>query len=193
MSDPIRTHQRRRLFISYRHVEPDQTVARQVADALGKQHAVFIDQKILPGYEWDSEIEGGLQTAEFFIAFLSEPAAKSPGVVTEIETAHYRNVSTGTPVIVPVRLGFEAPLRYPLSVYVNRFQYILWRDPGDTALLIRELTEVIAKQTEKTQIEIAETVHPVRPVALLGRVRGFLAPAQAIEESVARRNRLQAI
>src|SRR5262249_55797993 len=137
MSDDAKSiRPRKRLFISYQHVEPDQTVARQVANALGELHDVFIDQEILPGRDWGHDIEDALQTAEFLVAFLSETSVKNPMVVTEIETAHQRKVNTGAPVIIPIRLGFDGQLRYPLSAYVNRFQRIAWRGPEDTSHLI---------------------------------------------------------
>jgi hypothetical protein len=35
---------RARIFISYKRVEPDTSVAREVFEALSQQHDVFIDQ-----------------------------------------------------------------------------------------------------------------------------------------------------
>jgi hypothetical protein len=34
---------RTRIFISYKRIEPDTSVARQVFEALSQQHAIFID------------------------------------------------------------------------------------------------------------------------------------------------------
>jgi hypothetical protein len=51
MSDSLPTEQAR-VFIGYKHkVEPDPSVADQVALALEPHHTVFIDKKILPALE----------------------------------------------------------------------------------------------------------------------------------------------
>jgi hypothetical protein len=142
---------RRRIFVSYRHIEPDQTVARQVAQALKEQHHVFIDCDIAPGSEWGGDIENALQSTEFLVAILSNAAAKSPMFVAEIETAHQRRMDTGEPQIIPVRLDFDGPLRYPLSAYLNSFQYIFWAGPEDTSGLIQNLRAAIGQCSSRVQ------------------------------------------
>lgn len=140
----------KRIFVSYRSVEPDQTVARTVVEALKHEHEVFIAPDIRPGSDWGQSVEDALQRSNFLIAFISELAAKSPMVVAEIETAHARRVETGEPSIIPVRLGFETQLRYPLSAYINRFQHILWRDFKDTEQLIRVLKTILTSEPIRT-------------------------------------------
>src|SRR4051812_8601373 len=93
---------RQKIFISYADVEPDRTVAQQVAAALGRHHDVFIARNLEPGTNWGDNIEAALQEAEFLIALLSESAAKSPMVIAEIETLHQRCLNAGKPVIIPV-------------------------------------------------------------------------------------------
>jgi serine/threonine-protein kinase len=150
MSDQAKSiKQRNRLFISYRRVEPDQTVGRRVADALRELHEVFIDEAIIPGCDWGEDINNALQTAEFLIVFLSERAARSEMVVEEVRTAHERSKETGLPATIPVRLGFDGPLPYPLSAYVNRFQHLSWRGAEDTPQLIHQLTEAVAERPTK--------------------------------------------
>jgi len=42
-----------RVFISYRHVQPDERIARALEQALTKaRHAIFIDSGIEIGSEW---------------------------------------------------------------------------------------------------------------------------------------------
>jgi hypothetical protein len=137
----------KRIFISYCHIEPDRTVARQIAAAIKEHHDVFIDQDIRPGGEWGEDIENALQTADFVVVFLSEVATQSPMVIAEIETAHQRRLKTGQPTLIPVRLGFDRLLRYPLSAYVNRFQHIVWRGTNDTEGLISELLSTVTADT----------------------------------------------
>lgn len=142
--------ERKRIFVSYRHVQPDEVVARAVAETLKQHHHdVFIDVNIRPGSEWGEDIEQALKKTDFLIAILSELATQSPMTVAEVEIAHNRRMKTGEPTIIPIRLGFDGPLRYPLSAYINRFQYLLWRGPQDTDALINQLIDVFTTQPTK--------------------------------------------
>jgi len=51
---------RSRVFISYKHIEPDALVARKVYEALSQQHDVFIDQSMPVGVRWGERIEAEL-------------------------------------------------------------------------------------------------------------------------------------
>jgi len=53
-----------RVFISYRHVDPDAIVAHRIAEALAA-HEVFIDANIQPGEEWGRLIDEHLDDADF--------------------------------------------------------------------------------------------------------------------------------
>ena len=59
---------RARIFISYKRVEPDTSVAREVFEALSQQHDVFIDQVIPVGVRWGERIEAEIRQADVFIA-----------------------------------------------------------------------------------------------------------------------------
>ena len=76
------------VFISYKHVEPDQTLAVELADTIRKRHQVFIDSQIPLGKEWGDVIDERLGSADFLTALMSEDATKSPMVLAEIEHAH---------------------------------------------------------------------------------------------------------
>ena len=123
------------VFISYRHVEPDQSLANELA-TIGKQHRVFIDSQIPLGKEWGDVIDEHLATADFLTALVSEDAAASPMVVAEIEQAHRLNVAHKRPGIIPIRLLSDGQLRYPLSAYVSRFQQAVWNGPADTPRIV---------------------------------------------------------
>ena len=94
---------RARIFISYKRVEPDTSVAREVFEALSQQHDVFIDQIIPVGVRWGERIEAEIRQADVFITFLSADSIGSEMVVAEISTAHQLTKSQGgRPVILPV-------------------------------------------------------------------------------------------
>jgi len=108
-------------FISYRHVEPDRGLANRLAAALEHHgHQVFLDSKTPPGTVWGDVIDRELAGCNYLIAVVSEAAAAaSPLVLTEISEAHRLNVAQGRPSIIPIRLGGEFRLRYPLSAYLT--------------------------------------------------------------------------
>src|SRR6266496_3350345 len=110
-----------RIFLSYVHKEPDQSLAQELATALRHWHEVFIDTMLAAGQVWGDVIDRQLQTADFLIALLSANSVSSHMVVAEIQEAHRLNVSQSRPAIVPVRLD-DTRLRYPVTAYVNRFQ-----------------------------------------------------------------------
>ena len=133
------------IFISYKRVEPDTSVAREVFEALSQQHDVFIDQIIPVGVRWGERIEAEIRLADVFIAFLSADSIGSEMVVAEISTAYQLTKSQGgRPVILPIRLAYRAPFPYPLSAYLDAINWAFWQDPADTPRLITELTYAVS-------------------------------------------------
>src|SRR5438477_12608761 len=129
-----------RVFVSYRHVEPDMSLAQRLATAFEDSgHQVFIDSRIPLGMLWGEVIDRELAGSDYVVALISETAAVSPMVITEIAEAHRLNVEHGRPSIIPIRLGDELRLRYPLSAYVSRFQHTTWTGPADTDELVQQL------------------------------------------------------
>jgi AAA domain-containing protein/TIR domain-containing protein len=136
---------RARIFISYKRVEPDTSVAREVFEALSQQHDVFIDQVIPVGVRWGERIEAEIRQADVFIAFLSADSIYSEMVVAEISTAYQLTKSQGgRPVILPIRLAYRAPFPYPLSAYLDAINWAFWQTPEDTPCLITELMHAVS-------------------------------------------------
>ena len=133
------------IFISYKRVEPDISVARAVFEALSQHHDVFIDQIIPVGIRWGERIEAEIHQADFFIAFLSAESIHSEMVVEEIATAYHLTKSQdGRPRIIPVRLAYREPFRYPLSAYLDAINWAFWEGPDDTPRLIAEIMKAVA-------------------------------------------------
>jgi hypothetical protein len=101
-----------RVFISYRHIDPDQAIAQQLAQALA-HHEIFIDTNIRPGEEWGSLIGTHLDGADFLIAIVSEASAGRDTVVEEVRRAHEAYVARKKPAVIPVRLGAFSVCRIP--------------------------------------------------------------------------------
>ncbi|MGH7455766.1 MAG: AAA-like domain-containing protein, partial [bacterium] len=137
---------RSRVFISYkRNLDPDQTVAQQVYQALQSQHDVFIDQNMAVGTPWVERIMKELHESDFLIALLSAHAVQSEMLQHEIATAHdLAKRQNGRPRILPVRLAFPEPFQYPLNTYLDPINWASWQTPEDTPRLIDELKRAIA-------------------------------------------------
>ena len=81
-----------RLFISYRHCDPDRAVAEFLRQSLQKQgHNVFVDTTgIKGGADWVEEIHKHIEWCDFLIVLLSEESMNSEMVQGEIRLAHRR-------------------------------------------------------------------------------------------------------
>jgi hypothetical protein len=118
------------IFLSYRHVPPDEQLAEGLCSHLEKLGLrVFLDKQIRVGLDWVAEIDRQLRASDAFVVFLSEDSIRSDMVRQEVQTA-YELRQEGRMAIFPVRVGFEGKLPYDLASYLNRIQYTLWR-PGD--------------------------------------------------------------
>ena len=63
---------RARVFISYKHANPDQDLALKIYEGLRQRFDVFIDQEISVGMNWARRINAELDRADFFVVLLSE-------------------------------------------------------------------------------------------------------------------------
>jgi AAA-like domain/TIR domain len=145
-SKAVEPAKRARVFISYkRNSEPDEPVALQVYDALRDECDVFIDRTLRVGTDWGRRIEEELRRADFLVTFLSAQSINSEMVAAEIATAHQLcKEQNGRPAILPIRLDYSEPFRYPLSAYLDHINWALWRGGKDTPRLIEELRLVIS-------------------------------------------------
>jgi len=132
------------VFISYRHVQPDQALALRLAGALQIDHDVFIDAGLAPGQKWAEVIDQELAYADFLIVLVSEAASKSPMVLAEIEPAHLSELARGRPALIPIRVAYEEPYPYPLRAYVSRFQQLSWHAESDTPELLRSIQATLS-------------------------------------------------
>lgn len=128
-----------RVFISYKRMEPDSTVARELHQALTQAgHDVFLDVTMPVGVQWAQQIEAELQRTDFLVALLSEQAVQSEMTLGEIGTAW--RLKKG---LLPVRLAWREPFKYPLSAWLDPINWAFWEGPGDTARLAEELARAI--------------------------------------------------
>lgn len=129
-----------RIFISYKRTDPDSGVAQALHQALTEAgHDVFLDVTMPVGVRWAEQIERELRRTDFLIALLSEQAVRSDMAIGEIETGLRLNKR-----ILPVRLAYREPFRYPLSAWLNHINWAFWDGPPSTPRLAEELKRAAA-------------------------------------------------
>lgn len=175
-----RTPVGRRVFISYRHVKPDEDLAlalEQVLMADGCQ--VFVDRRIVLGAEWAEEIDRQLHAAEFFVVLLSAESIRSDMVRQEIMLAHdlkqRRNLR-----ILPVRVAFTGALPYDLGGYLNPLQYAVWEGDQSTAEIAAAIRLAIQQAAELPHaghaVEAADTRDQIAALHRATEQRGAPLP-----------------
>lgn len=140
------------IFISYRHSEPDSSLAHIFAEVLKKAgHQVFIDTGLRWGSDWVKGIREALERSDFLVLLLSKESGASEMVVKEVslarELAHQRN---GAPVILPVRLNlpFGEALPYQLAIGLQNIHQEMWDKPSDTTRVVHRLLSTVAEGIE---------------------------------------------
>ncbi len=162
---------RARVFISYkRNVSPDEPIAREVFEALSRDHDVFIDHLITVGTHWAARIEEEIRKSDFMIVFLSKDSVHSEMILGEVSLAAGLAREQARPVIFPVRLQFRNPLHYPMNAYLDHINWTDWESPHDTPRLIEELRTAIngsilprnqaTSEPSTTTSEVSSIPHP---------------------------------
>lgn len=140
-----------RIFLSYRTIEPDVTIAQQFHDALEEQgHEAFMAQKDLQlGEAWPQRLESELQRSDYVLVLLSEQSVTSEMVVAELEKALRFQEIQGKPKLLPIRVQFplKSSLNYSLRGCLDQIQQREWKSPTDTPKLIEEVQEIVMKQS----------------------------------------------
>lgn len=153
------------VFISYRHVPPDEQLAEQLCAYLeGQGLRVFVDKQIRVGRDWVEEIDRQLRASDAFVVFLSEDSIRSDMVRQEIQTAHELR-DEGKMAIFPVRVGFQGKLPYDLASYLNRIQYTIWNAGDSEAELFTLLHAAI---TGGASLPVSPTTEDSAVVSLTG-------------------------
>ncbi len=153
-----------RVFISYRHQEPETALAEQFFQRLqAAGHQPFMAaESIQLGEGWGQRIDAELHACDFFLLLISAQSASSEMVLEEVRTVKqlHDSRSDRRPVILPIRVNFplEAPLNYELRGYLHRLQQRFWRSPADTAELVQEVTDLLANPA--AEIERSSALEP---------------------------------
>jgi serine/threonine protein kinase len=157
-SSPVQPVPPTRLFISYkRNVDPDQRLATQLYESLAAQgHDVFIDNTLRSGKAWLEEIDRQIKASDLLIVLLSEASANSEMVQAEVRRAFEYRKLYGRPRTLPVRIAYEDLLPYAIDIFVNPFQYAVWKSEADDEHLLRDILDAVGDQLpERTPISVS--------------------------------------
>jgi len=132
-----------RIFISYRHTEPDQSLALELARAFENAgFAYFIDLRLTTGMGWQAQIAKELDACTHFVVLVSEDSALSDMVRKEIAEAH-RRLRQGKCSILPIRVAFCGALPTDIASVLDPLQYAYWSPEISTDNLVRDLIGAI--------------------------------------------------
>src|SRR3954470_24710976 len=94
-------------------------------------------------------------------------------VQEEVRLAHHRRKrDVGTPVILPVRVGYEGELGYALGAYIGKLQYARWASPADDRPILARLLDAIGTGAPQTLPDGAgETPAPICPTTAAEALR----------------------
>ncbi len=150
------------VFISYRHQEPDSTLAHTFAEALKQAgYQVFTDTDISWGMNWVKAINEALENSDYFLVLISPESAASEMIAEEIRLAkELAEQRDGRPVILPVRVCYPLtdPLPYHISAYFRLIQPERWDGPNDTARLVQNLLALVEERLDCA----TDTPNPLR-------------------------------
>ena len=135
-----------KVFASYRHVDPDQQLARGLVEALeDAKHSVFWDTDIQVGQRWAQEIEKNLRDSHFFVVLVSQESMRSDMVGKEVRLAHELSKRPADPLtILPIRVAYLGALPYDLAACLDPFQYTLWQSEADSVRVTREICAAVS-------------------------------------------------
>lgn len=135
------------VFISYRHVEPDQSLAQSIEKCLTERRLkVFVDTKILIGAKWVDEIDRQIRAANFFVVLISSQSILSDMVRREIKLAHDLSQRQANPLkILPIRVAFGGELPYDLGAYLDPIQYAKWNEADSHDAITTQILDAIEK------------------------------------------------
>jgi hypothetical protein len=162
------------VFISYRHISPDQDFAGFLEGYLKSRGLdVFIDTQMLVGDKWVEEIERQIRSSNFFVALLSADSIRSDMVRQEVELAH----SLPNCAILPVRVAFEGALPYDLASYLHRIQYAQWNSVEDNRRIAEQIFAAINRSADLPNQESQSGPAELQALADATENRGAPLPA----------------
>jgi serine/threonine protein kinase len=133
-------------FICFKlYTDPDRELAIHLHQALtSRGHQICIDPIMRTDETSLEEVDQEIQASDYFIVLLSEAAADSEMVISEIGRAYKYQQTQGKPTILPVRITYDGPLPYAGPAFPQPIQYIDWHSDADNVRVVDEILRAIA-------------------------------------------------
>ncbi|HEY9640762.1 MAG TPA: AAA-like domain-containing protein [Coleofasciculaceae cyanobacterium] len=161
----------KRVFISYRHQEPDLSLAKQFFEAIAAAgHQAFMAEakptdlptdtwtdtrtpttthttSPLHSQDWLLQIDASLKQCDYFLLLLSPQAAVSEMVIEELQQLKQLNPShpQQKPVVLSIRVNClpDMQLNHDLQNYLQGIDQREWDSPADTPGLVQSVLDCI--------------------------------------------------
>lgn len=140
------TPPRLRMAVLYkRFAQPDEQVLHWLEQELPAQGVeVFVDRHMAIGVEWARELERRLRSMDAVVLLLSATSVQSEMLAWEVQIAQDEAMKRGgKPLLLPVRINFEASLPSELAGPLDRLQYFLWHGAQDNPRLLAEIMRTV--------------------------------------------------
>lgn len=131
-----------RVFISYRHNDPDRAIASALCSRLSEAgHEVFFDaEDIRVGDLWDGKIREKLEGAEYFIPLISSGYFSSKYILRrELKVAWRLLVEKRLKQILPVNVAYDGNPPEDVREAVSQVQHLKWKGEDDTDDLCQQM------------------------------------------------------
>ena len=137
------------VFISYRHVNPDQQLAAELVKYLATQGVThFVDTQLQIGQKWIEVIDRELSAAKSLIVLLSAESIRSDMIRQEVKLAYKMGKQ-----IFPVRVDYEGALPFDLGSYLDRLQYASWTQSQDFAPICVKIFQQLRQGTAPNTLD----------------------------------------
>ena len=144
----------RKVFISYRHAEPDLSLAAELETGLLRRGVpVFRDAQIRIGEEWTQSIDAQLAASRFLVVLVSQASMENRNVCEEILRAHKRGLA-----ILPLRVDVSE-MPYHIASILNTLQTRNLTRQGIGAIC-DEILEVMEREEERSATPDASHLQP---------------------------------
>jgi hypothetical protein len=154
-----------RVFVSYRHVKPDEALARVLVDEFARAGLrVFVDRQIRTGTRWAQEIDQQIRATRFFVVLISAESMRSDMVRREVQLAAQLadNPKHGLRIL-PVWVSFSGTLPYDLAAWLDPYQRYEYRRGQAYRDVARDLIAAMEDRLPPSAAEVPELVEPASP------------------------------
>ena len=131
------------VFISY--AEPDESIAKRVADGLEKENfKVWYDAELLPGEDWAAAVSKALRESKAMVVLLTSASLRSTRVQREIQYA--LGDETYSHRLIPVIVGPPEKLpKKDIPWILQSMQMLHLPERGNFDKEIRKIAETLLK------------------------------------------------